>query len=56
MLKANPNDASQTVRIPVGGVSYFADAIKKLKAQNPNNAVVSAGDLVVLPHSLLRYF
>lgn len=43
---ANPNDASQTVRIPVGGVSYFADAIKKLKAQNPNNAVVSAGDLI----------
>lgn len=43
---ANPNDASQTVRIPVGGVSYLADAIKKLRAQNPNNAVVSAGDLI----------
>ncbi len=27
-------------------MSYFADAIKKLKAQNPNNAVVSAGDLI----------
>ncbi|ENU09251.1 bifunctional metallophosphatase/5'-nucleotidase [Acinetobacter calcoaceticus] len=42
----NPNDAAQSVRIPVGGVSYFADAIKKLKAENPNNAVVSAGDLI----------
>ena len=38
---ANPNDASQTVRIPVGGVSYFADAIKKLKAHKiHNNAVL----------------
>ncbi len=27
----NPNDAAQSVRIPVGGVSYFADAIKNLK-------------------------
>ncbi len=41
-----PNDSSKTVRIPVGGVSYFADAIKKLRAQYPNNAVVSAGDLI----------
>ena len=38
---ANPNDASQTVRIPAGGVSYLADATKKLRAQNPNNAVVN---------------
>jgi len=42
----DPNDSSKTVRIPVGGVSYFADAIKKLRAQYPNNAVVSAGDLI----------
>lgn len=42
----DPNDRSKTVRIPVGGVSYFADAIKKLRAQYPNNAVVSAGDLI----------
>lgn len=42
----DPNDSSKTVRIPVGGVSYFADAIKKLRAHYPNNAVVSAGDLI----------
>ncbi|AZN68204.1 bifunctional metallophosphatase/5'-nucleotidase [Acinetobacter haemolyticus] len=42
----DPHDHSQTVRIPAGGVSYFADAIKKLRAQYPNNAVVSAGDLI----------
>ncbi|ENX20140.1 hypothetical protein F892_03063 [Acinetobacter vivianii] len=42
----DPSDSSKTVRIPVGGVSYFADAIKKLRSQYPNNAVVSAGDLI----------
>ncbi|RLZ11290.1 bifunctional metallophosphatase/5'-nucleotidase [Acinetobacter sp. 2JN-4] len=42
----DPHDHSKTVQIPVGGVSYFADAIKKLRAQYPNNAVVSAGDLI----------
>lgn len=42
----NPTDINKSVRIPVGGVSYFADAINKLRAQYPNNAVVSAGDLI----------
>ncbi|MCH7356192.1 bifunctional metallophosphatase/5'-nucleotidase [Acinetobacter sp. NIPH 1958] len=42
----DPSDSSKTVRVPVGGVSYFADAIKKLRSQYPNNAVVSAGDLI----------
>jgi len=42
----DPTDNTKNVRIPVGGVSYFADAIKKLRAQYPNNAVVSAGDLI----------
>lgn len=42
----DPHDHRKTVQIPVGGVSYFADAIKKLRAQYPNNAVVSAGDLI----------
>ncbi|MCH7314687.1 bifunctional metallophosphatase/5'-nucleotidase [Acinetobacter sp. ANC 3882] len=42
----DPSDSNKTVRIPVGGVSYFADAIKKLRSQYPNNAVVSAGDLI----------
>ncbi|WP_374592219.1 bifunctional UDP-sugar hydrolase/5'-nucleotidase [Aquabacterium sp.] len=30
---------------PTGGVAYMATQINALKAQNPNNAVVSAGDL-----------
>lgn len=42
----DPTDINKSVRIPVGGVSYFADAINKLRAQYPNNAVVSAGDLI----------
>lgn len=42
----DPTDTNKSVRIPVGGVSYFADAINKLRAQYPNNAVVSAGDLI----------
>ncbi|QNH51786.1 bifunctional metallophosphatase/5'-nucleotidase [Acinetobacter venetianus] len=42
----DPTDTSKSVRIPVGGVSYFADAINKLRAKYPNNAVVSAGDLI----------
>ena len=42
----DPTNTSKSVRIPVGGVSYFADAINKLRAKYPNNAVVSAGDLI----------
>ena len=34
-----------TVRVPAGGAAYFASAVKELKAGNPNNVVVAAGDL-----------
>ena len=33
-------------KVPAGGADYFAGYIASLKAQNPNNAVVAAGDLV----------
>lgn len=32
---ANPNDASQTVRIPVGGVSYLQMQLRNLKLKIP---------------------
>ena len=42
-------DATQATGIrfdPAGGVAQFAALIKKLKAKNPNYAVVTGGDLV----------
>lgn len=41
-----PADASTTLRLPTGGVAYLAGAVSELKAQNPLNVVVAAGDLV----------
>ncbi len=35
-----------TVRVPAGGAAYMASAIATLKAENPNHAVVSAGDMI----------
>lgn len=32
--------------VPAGGIAYMASAIQQLKAQNPLNAVVSAGDMI----------
>ena len=40
------NAASATPTIPVGGVEWMAAYVDSLKAQNPNNVVVSAGDLI----------
>ena len=34
------------VRVPAGGAAYLASAIATLRAANPNNVVVSAGDLI----------
>ena len=34
------------VRVPAGGVAYLASAIESLRAGSPNNAVVSAGDMI----------
>ncbi|GAC1371950.1 MAG: bifunctional metallophosphatase/5'-nucleotidase [Aquirhabdus sp.] len=42
----NPTDSTKDVFVPAGGVAYMADAIDKLRAKNPNNAVVTAGDLI----------
>jgi 5'-nucleotidase len=41
-----PSSAGATVAVPAGGAAYMASAIASLKAKNPNNAVVSAGDMI----------
>jgi len=41
-----PAKAGGTVPVPAGGAAYMASAIASLKAKNPNNAVVSAGDMI----------
>src|SRR5579885_1909869 len=43
---ADPNDATKTVSESTGGAPYLATMIQQLKAQNPLNAVVGAGDMV----------
>ncbi|SMC25336.1 5'-nucleotidase [Andreprevotia lacus DSM 23236] len=42
----DPTDASKTVSVKAGGIEYMATWIKTLRAKNPNNVVVSAGDLI----------
>ncbi|MDT0497166.1 bifunctional metallophosphatase/5'-nucleotidase [Algiphilus sp. W345] len=42
----DPADASATLRLPTGGVAYLAGAVSELRAQNPLNVVVAAGDLI----------
>jgi 5'-nucleotidase len=39
-------DGSASVAVPAGGVAYMATAIATLKARNPLNAVVTAGDMI----------
>lgn len=39
-------DGGETLRVPAGGAAYLASAIASLRAANPNNAVVAAGDMV----------
>ncbi len=43
-LRANAATAAPT--IPVGGAEWMAAYVDSLKAKNPNNVVVSAGDLI----------
>lgn len=43
-LRANAAAAAPT--IPVGSVEWMAGHVEALKAENPNNVVVSAGDLI----------
>ena len=40
------NSRGQRIGVPAGGVDYMAGLVKQLKAGAPNNAVVSAGDLI----------
>jgi 5'-nucleotidase len=42
----DPDHAGNTLSLPTGGVEYLSSLIAQLKAQNPLNAVVAAGDLV----------
>jgi 5'-nucleotidase len=42
----DPSDPQKTIRVPVGGAAYLASAIAGLKAENPRNVVIGAGDMV----------
>jgi 5'-nucleotidase len=37
---------AEPVRVPAGGAAYFASAVRQLRAANPNNVTVSAGDMI----------
>jgi 5'-nucleotidase len=41
-----PAPGDGAVHVPAGGVAYLASAIDALRRQNPNNLVVSAGDMI----------
>lgn len=41
-----PAPDGKTVRVPAGGAAYLAAAINSLRAANPDNVVVAAGDLI----------
>jgi 5'-nucleotidase len=43
---AASGDAPVSARQPVGGAEYMAAHVARLKAANPNNVVVAAGDLI----------
>ncbi|HEX8217374.1 MAG TPA: bifunctional metallophosphatase/5'-nucleotidase [Allosphingosinicella sp.] len=40
------DEAGATLRVPAGGAAYFATAVERLRAGNPNHAVVAAGDMI----------
>jgi 5'-nucleotidase len=42
----HPAPGEGATRVPAGGVAYLASAIDALRARNPNNVVVTAGDLI----------
>lgn len=43
---AAPGASGAMISVPAGGAAYMASAIKSLKQENPNHAVVSAGDMI----------
>ncbi|MFI4979030.1 MAG: bifunctional metallophosphatase/5'-nucleotidase [Nevskiales bacterium] len=42
----DPTNSAKTIKEPLGGAPYFATLVQQLKAQNPLNIVVGAGDMV----------
>ena len=42
----HPAPGEGATRVPAGGAAYLASAINALRARNPNNIVVTAGDLI----------
>src|SRR5689334_16848546 len=42
----DPQNPGSKLSLPTGGVEYLSTLIAQLKAQNPLNAVVAAGDLI----------
>lgn len=41
-----PRREEGSARVPAGGAAWLASAIARLRSANPNNAVVSAGDMI----------
>jgi 5'-nucleotidase len=41
-----PRREEGSVRVPAGGAAWLASAIARLRSANPNNVVVSAGDMI----------
>lgn len=41
-----PRREEGSTRVPAGGAAWLASAIARLRSANPNNAVVSAGDMI----------
>jgi 5'-nucleotidase len=41
-----PRREEGSVRVPAGGAAWLASAIAQLRSANPNNVVVSAGDMI----------
>ena len=45
-VSASVAGQAEPVRVPAGGAAYFASALARLRAANPNNVTVSAGDMI----------
>jgi 5'-nucleotidase len=41
-----PRREEGSTRVPAGGAAWLASAIARLRSANPNNAVISAGDMI----------
>ena len=45
-ISATVQGSAEPVRVPAGGGAYLATAIRRLREGNPNNVVVTAGDMI----------